>query len=57
MIGDRLDNDIFPAKEIGFKTIWLRQGISCKQEPVTDDYVPDCEVSSFSELLDIFENE
>lgn len=57
MIGDRLDNDIFPAKEIGFKTIWLRQGISCKQEPVTDDYVPDWEVSSFNELLDIFENE
>lgn len=26
MIGDRIDNDIIPAKEIGMKTIWIRQG-------------------------------
>jgi len=24
MIGDRIDNDIIPAKRIGFKTIWLK---------------------------------
>lgn len=57
MIGDRLDNDIFPAKEIGFKTIWLRQGISCEQEPINNNYVPDVEVSSFKELLEILDNE
>ncbi|MBR5648165.1 HAD family hydrolase [Pseudobutyrivibrio sp.] len=57
MIGDRLDNDIFPAKEIGFKTIWLRQGISCEQEPINNNYVPDCEVSCFKELLEILDNE
>ncbi|MBP5597078.1 MAG: HAD family hydrolase [Pseudobutyrivibrio sp.] len=55
MIGDRLDNDIFPAKEIGFKTIWLRQGISCEQEPIDENYVPDVEVSSFKELLEILD--
>ena len=57
MIGDRLDNDIFPAKEIGFKTIWLRLGISCEQEPINNNYVPDVEVSSFKELLEILDNE
>ena len=28
MIGDRLDNDIVPAKRIGMKTIWIKQGFS-----------------------------
>lgn len=23
MVGDRLDNDIFPANKIGMKTIWI----------------------------------
>ena len=26
MIGDRIDNDILPAKNIGMKTIWVQQG-------------------------------
>lgn len=26
MIGDRLDNDIIPAKPLGMHTIWVRQG-------------------------------
>lgn len=26
MIGDRIDNDIVPAKALGMKTIWIRQG-------------------------------
>ena len=26
MIGDRIDNDIVSAKEIGMKTIWIKQG-------------------------------
>ena len=28
MIGDRLDNDIAPAKRIGMKPIWIKQGFS-----------------------------
>ena len=27
MIGDRIDNDIVPAKEMGMKTIWIKQGM------------------------------
>lgn len=26
MIGDRLDNDILPAQQLGMKSIWVRQG-------------------------------
>ncbi len=26
MIGDRIDNDIIPANEIGMKTLWVKQG-------------------------------
>ena len=26
MIGDRIDNDIIPANEIGMKTVWVKQG-------------------------------
>lgn len=28
MVGDRLDNDIFPAKEVGMRTIWVRKGLT-----------------------------
>ena len=28
MIGDRLDNDIIPAKKLRFKTVWVRQGFA-----------------------------
>ena len=27
MIGDRIDNDIVPAKQLGMKTIWIKTGI------------------------------
>lgn len=28
MVGDRLDNDIYPAKEVGMRTIWIRKGLT-----------------------------
>jgi HAD superfamily hydrolase (TIGR01549 family) len=51
MVGDRLDNDIFPAKNIGMKTIWIRQGFGGKQKPKTDEYLPDIRITNLSELL------
>lgn len=51
MVGDRLDNDIMPAKKTGMKTIRIKQGLNAVQEPLNDLYVPDYEVSSIQELL------
>lgn len=51
MIGDRLDNDIFPAKALGMKTVWIRQGFGGLQTPKGPAYAPDWTVSSLPELL------
>ncbi|WP_160684852.1 HAD family hydrolase [Clostridium sp. C2-6-12] len=53
MVGDRLDNDIFPAKAIGMKTIWIKQGFGGVQKPKSDEYIPDTEITNLNELLDI----
>ena len=26
MVGDRIDNDTLPAKSLGMKTVWVKQG-------------------------------
>lgn len=54
MVGDRLDNDIFPAKTIGMKTIWIKQGFGGMQNPRSDEYLPDREIADLSKLLYIF---
>ncbi len=51
MVGDRLDNDIFPAKSIGMNTIWIKQGFGGMQKPMTDKYYPDVEITNLRELL------
>ena len=51
MVGDRLDNDIFPAKTIGMKTIWIKQGFGGMQPPKSDEYFPDREITDLNELL------
>lgn len=33
MIGDRLDNDILPSMELGFKTIWIRKSYGAYGNP------------------------
>ena len=53
MIGDRLDNDIYPAKKSGMKTIWIRQSFGGLTEPKSKDYDPDYEVNSLREIPDI----
>lgn len=52
MIGDRLDNDIIPAKRIGMKTIWIRWGRYSVMEPRTPDEVPDATLGDVREVLD-----
>lgn len=53
MVGDRLDNDIRPAKELGMKTIRIRKGIAAYAKPSCAAEVPDDTVDSLSELLRI----
>lgn len=50
MIGDRIDNDVIPAKAAGMRTVRVRIGIHSAQEPRTPDEIPDTEVSSVAEL-------
>ncbi|MBQ3919948.1 MAG: HAD family hydrolase [Oscillospiraceae bacterium] len=54
MIGDRMDNDIIPAKKIGMKTVWIRQGFSRFWHIDVDDTRADYEIDSLTELIDIF---
>ena len=51
MIGDRLDNDIIPAKRIGMKTIWIRWGRYRVMDPRTPDEIPDATVADVCEIL------
>lgn len=53
MIGDRLDNDIIPAKKLGMKTIWIRQGFAIYQNPQNLEEQPDYIVDSLAELKEI----
>ncbi len=50
MVGDRLDNDIIPAKLLGMKTILYRVGPYAILEPRTPDEIPDATVTSVPEL-------
>lgn len=53
MIGDRLDNDIVPAKKIGMKTVWVRQGMSRYSIHGTMEEEPDHIIDEISELNDL----
>ena len=59
MIGDRIDNDIIPANEIGMKTVWLKQGFG-KYWSFSSDLEKrraekaDFEVENLTGLLKIF---
>ena len=54
MIGDRIDNDIVPAKQLGMKTVWIKQGVGKYWNIQGDSETPEYEVNSLSELLSIF---
>jgi len=53
MIGDRVDNDIRPAKSLGWKTIRVLQGFAKVQTPRNSDEVPDFTVSNLKEIMAI----
>lgn len=53
MIGDRLDNDIEPAKKLGMKTIWVRQGFSVYQQPMNEFQRADYFVNGLQDVLEV----
>ena len=53
MIGDRLDNDVRPAKALGFGTVRILQGPGRFQQPRDDAETPDATVANLDELADL----
>ena len=54
MIGDRLDNDIIPAKNMGMQTVWIRQGYWKYWQVQNEEERPNHEVSKLKDLLSLF---
>lgn len=51
MVGDRLDNDIIPAKSLGMKTVWIKNGLAQHQNIELGEGVADYQIHSLSEIL------
>ncbi|MBE6627249.1 MAG: HAD family hydrolase [Ruminococcaceae bacterium] len=53
MVGDRLDNDIIPAKALCMKTVWIKNGLAKYQSSELGEGIADSQIDSLSELLSI----
>ena len=53
MVGDRMDNDVAPAKRLGIHTVRLKRGLGAYHEPQSDDEIPEFSISTLEELLDL----
>ncbi len=50
MVGDRIDNDVVPAKQVGIRTILIRVGLHKDQRPRLPSEVPDAELGGIRGL-------
>lgn len=50
MIGDRIDNDIIPAKALGMRTVWVKQGFGRFWNVTREMEKADLEVNNLTEL-------
>lgn len=50
MIGDRIDNDIVPAKMLGMRTIWIKQGFGKYWNITSEKEKADYVVNSLTEV-------
>ena len=55
MVGDRIDNDIAPARVLGMRTVLYRTGRHAAQQPRSADEVPDAEVRNVAGLRAVLE--
>lgn len=53
MIGDRIDNDIIPAKLLGMHTIWIKQGFGQYWNITEDVEKADYVVHSLMDICNI----
>jgi HAD superfamily hydrolase (TIGR01549 family) len=53
MVGDRVDNDIAPAKALGWKTIRVLQGFAKAQQPRHSGEVADATVETLRDVLPV----
>lgn len=51
MVGDRLDNDILPANELGYQTVRVMKGFAKKQIAPSKNYQPTYTVDNLTEIL------
>lgn len=56
MIGDRIDNDIIPAKLLGIHTVWIKQGFGKYWRLKEEIEKADCTVDSLKELCDLLQS-
>ena len=54
MVGDRLDNDIFPAKALGMRTVWMRKGLAIHQRIDLGKNTADWVMDTLSDLKKVF---
>lgn len=53
MVGDRIDNDIVPAKKMGMKTIWVKQGNGGFWKISGAEEKADLEAETLSDIVDM----
>ena len=53
MVGDRLDNDIAPAKLLGMKTVWVRQGFAKYQSINSESERPDYIIDDIADIVNV----
>jgi HAD superfamily hydrolase (TIGR01509 family) len=55
MVGDRLDNDIWPANRLKMTTVWVKAEPYCRQRPRYHTDVPDFSIGNVVELPAVLE--
>jgi FMN phosphatase YigB (HAD superfamily) len=50
MVGDRIDNDMIPARQIGMRTVLVRVGLHRNQQSRTPFEIPDAEITGIGGL-------
>ena len=54
MVGDRLDNDVRPAKALGLHTVHVRQGGGGRQRPRSIEETPDASAVAIGDVAGLF---